>query len=292
MGINLESGLEGFLASFRGERVLFAPNPGNAGDSVIACAEYQIFERLGINYQVLSQDVSPSETSGEIVFYGGGGNLVAPYPNARDFIARHHKGAKQLIVLPHTIVAYPELLSSLGSNVDLICREQLSHDYVLRFVSAARVHLMDDAAFSLDVQKILTMVGFSESAWFNRPLRTAKRSARVLLHSFYNAHQRNTLNSFRNDVEAAGRSGAVANFDVSQMFAADTMSAVDSIFTARSVVEFINRFDVINTDRLHVCIVSLLLGKKVNFFDNSYGKNRAVYERSMLGRYPSLKWCE
>ena len=290
MGVSLESDLERFLAAFRGESVLFAPNPGNAGDSVIACAEYQIFDRLGIDYRVVSQDVDPSETSGEIVFYGGGGNLVAPYQNARNFIERHHKRAKQLIILPHTIVAYPELLAALGSNVVLICREQLSHNYVLRFVSAAKVYLMDDAAFSLDVERLLARGGRAENAWLNRPLRAAKRSIRVLLHAFRNVHQRNTLNSFRGDVEGTGRSGAEANFDVSQMLAADTMSAVDSVLTARSMVNFINRFDIVRTDRLHVCIVSLLLGKEVHFFDNSYGKNRAVYEHSMLGRYPSLKW--
>jgi exopolysaccharide biosynthesis predicted pyruvyltransferase EpsI len=151
---------------------------------------------------------------------------------------------------------------------------------------------MDDAAFSLDVKRLLARGGRAENAWLNRPLRAAKRSIRVLLHAFRNRHQGKTLNSFRGDVEGTGRSGAEANFDVSQMLAADTMSALDSVLTARCMVRFINRFDTVKTDRLHVCIVSLLLGKEVHFFDNSYGKNRAVYEHSMLGRYPSLKWCE
>jgi exopolysaccharide biosynthesis predicted pyruvyltransferase EpsI len=291
MDVRLKSSLEDFLVGFRGQRILFVPNPGNAGDSVIACAEYQLFDRLGIDYQVISQDISCSDTRDEIVFYGGGGNLAEPYLNARDFIARHHRGVKRLIVLPHTVVAYPELISSLGSNVDLICREQLSYDYVSRLVSGANVHLMDDVAFSLDIKSLLAKIGVDASAWLNRPLRSAKRSVRVILHSIRNMRRRKTLNSFRGDVEGTGRSGAAANFDVSQMLAADTMSAMDSDLTARSVVNFISRFDIVRTDRLHVCIVSLLLGKEVHFFDNSYGKNRAVYERSMCGRYPDLKWC-
>lgn len=292
MDVRLKSSLEDFLVGFRGQRILFVPNPGNAGDSVIACAEYQLFDRLGIDYQVISQDISCSDTRDEIVFYGGGGNLAEPYLNARDFIAWHHRGVKRLIVLPHTVVAYPELISSLGSNVDLICREQLSYDYVSRLVSGANVHLMDDVAFSLDIKSLLAKIGVDASAWLNRPLRSAKRSVRVILHSIRNMRRRKTLNSFRGDVEGTGRSGAAANFDVSQMLAADTMSAMDSTLTARSVVKFISRFDVVRTDRLHVCIVSLLLGKEVHFFDNSYGKNRAVYEHSMHGRYPGLKWCD
>lgn len=293
MDVGMKTDLEDFLVGFRGQRILFVPNPGNAGDSVIACAEYQLFDRLGINFRVISRDVSPSETQGQIVFYSGGGNLVALYQDAHDFIERHHKGVKQLVVLPHTIVAYPELLASLGNNVDLICREQLSHDYVASFVSAARVHLMDDAAFSLDVERLLATAGIAGNAWFKRPLTTAKRSIRVLLHRFLNLRQRNKLNAFRSDIESTGRWlewGAKANFDVSNMFYPETMSALDSVLTARYMVRFINRFDVVRTDRLHVCIVSLLLGKEVHFYDNSYGKNRAVYEQSMLGRYSRLKW--
>ena len=292
MDVGLKSALENFLVGFRGQRILFAPNPGNAGDSVIACAEYQLFDRLGIDYQVIAQDVSCAVTADAVVFYGGGGNLVEPYPNARDFIARHHRVVKRLVVLPHTVLAYPELLSAFGDNVDIICRERFSYDYVLRFVNAAHVHLMDDAAFLLDVKGLSAKIAITDDAWFNRPLRAAKRAVRVLLHSFRNRHQGKTLNSFRGDVEGTGRSGAEANFDVSQMLAADTMSPLDSVLTARSMVKFINRFSVVRTDRLHVCIVSLLLGKEVHFFDNSYGKNRAVYEQSMRGRFPSLKWCE
>ena len=292
MDVELSSDLEVFLASFRGRRVLFAPNPGNAGDSVIACAEYQLFERLGIDYKVISLDVDCDITAGEIVFYGGGGNLVEPYPNARNFIARHHRGVKRLVVLPHTVLAYSELLSAFGDNVDIICREQSSYDYALHFAHAAQVYLMDDAAFLLDVKGLSAEVSISDGIWFNRPLRAAKRAVRILHHSLRNRRQGKTLNSFRGDVEGTGRSGAEANFDVSQMLAADTMSALDSTLTARSMIKFISRFSVVKTDRLHVCIVSLLLGKEVHFFDNSYGKNRAVYEKSMYGRLPSLKWCE
>lgn len=292
MAVELKSELERFLSAFSGECVLFAPNPGNAGDSIIACAEYQTFYRLGIDFRVVSHDIDVAETAGKTVFYGGGGNLVEPYPNARDFIARHHVGVKRLVVLPHTIVAYPELIAALGSNVDIICREHLSYGYVSRFVSLANVHLMDDAAFLLDAQKLMRKISFAESAWLCRPLRAVKRSVRMGLHALRNRRQADTLNSFRGDVEGTGKSGAEANFDVSQMLAADSMSVVDSFLAARSVLDFISRFDVVRTDRLHVCIVSLLLGKEVHFYDNSYGKNRAVYEFSMAGRYAGLKWCD
>lgn len=282
--------LERFLLAFKGSQVLFAPNPGNAGDSVIACAECQMFERLGLDYKIIDLNVNPAETAGKVIFYGGGGNLVGHYPNARDFIVRHHQLAKRLVILPHTIRSYPELLTSLGDNVDIICREHGSFDYVSKCVSAANVYLMNDVAFSLDVRKILSKSGFFSSPWFHRTVRTAKRSVRVLLHSLRNVRQPKMLNAFRTDVEGTGRSITSVNFDVSQALAADNMSHFDSALAACTVIKFIDRFDVVHTDRLHVCIVSLLLNKEVHFFDNSYGKNSAVYEYSMQGRYPKLKW--
>lgn len=43
-------------------------------------------------------------------------------------------------------------------------------------------------------------------------------------------------------------------------------------------VRFISNYKEIYTTRLHVAILSVLLGKSFHFFDNSYGKNRAFYD--------------
>lgn len=43
-------------------------------------------------------------------------------------------------------------------------------------------------------------------------------------------------------------------------------------------VKFISSYKYIYTTRLHVMILSVLLGKSCEFFDNSYGKNSAFYE--------------
>ena len=51
---------------------------------------------------------------------------------------------------------------------------------------------------------------------------------------------------------------------------------------AISMIEYISEYDTINTNRLHVAIVSSLLGKNVNFYKNSYYKNKAIYEYSLF----------
>lgn len=43
-------------------------------------------------------------------------------------------------------------------------------------------------------------------------------------------------------------------------------------------IEFVSQYKKVYTTRLHVAILSLLLGKEVIFFDNSYGKNSSFFD--------------
>jgi len=52
-------------------------------------------------------------------------------------------------------------------------------------------------------------------------------------------------------------------------------------------VDAVARSSRIFTDRLHVAILAALLDKQATFYDNSYHKNRGVYEYS-LSRYPTV----
>jgi exopolysaccharide biosynthesis predicted pyruvyltransferase EpsI len=51
------------------------------------------------------------------------------------------------------------------------------------------------------------------------------------------------------------------------------------------MINFLEEYKVVNTDRLHVAILASLLGKEVNFYPNSYYKNEAVYNYSLLNHY-------
>lgn len=56
-------------------------------------------------------------------------------------------------------------------------------------------------------------------------------------------------------------------------------------------VEFLSHYRYVYTTRLHVMILSILLGKECTFFDNSYGKNSAFYE-TWLKDLPEVKRAE
>ena len=70
--------LRSYLRALGPEVVHFHPNPGNGGDALIALATLQLFDECGVRYRIWRDG---DETAGETIVYGGGGNLVPPYPS-------------------------------------------------------------------------------------------------------------------------------------------------------------------------------------------------------------------
>lgn len=279
--------IEDYLTQFIGEKIIYVPNPGNAGDALIACATYQLLNKLNIEYK--TGEVSKTYP-GSIVLYGGGGNLVKPYLNAINFIKNNHKIVEKLTVLPHTIRDYGEVLSTLGSNVDIICREIPSYEYCAKYISNTNnLYLANDMAFSVSVEQV-----FREKALLlydrSTAIKNLKRKVREIIYRIKNIPTVGTLNSYRLDVEKTKVRIPFNNIDVSQSHALDEMNEQLILDCVASMFSFITKYDVINTNRLHVAISGLILGKKVNFYDNSYGKNHSVYLNSIKDNYKNINW--
>lgn len=282
--------IERYFERFRGERVIFVPNPGNAGDALIACATYQILKSLGINY---IEGNDQSSYPGQIVIYGGGGNLVEPYRNALRFLKRNHLIVKKLIILPHTIRSYGDFFAGLGANIDVFCREVESYQYCEKYIKQAGLFLSDDMGFYLDVDSLMNfgVEGFGSTLTYNEFFtKNLKRSVRELVYSIKCYLSRSKINSFRRDVEKTEVPIPVNNIDISQSHACDNMSERCVYECVYRMLSFMNKYDEISTNRLHVCIAGILLGKKVILYDNSYGKNHSVYDFSILGNYNNVVW--
>ena len=52
-----------------------------------------------------------------------------------------------------------------------------------------------------------------------------------------------------------------------------------------SIFDHLSKFKTINTNRLHIAIAGTLLDKNVNFYRNSYYKNKSVFEYSINNIY-------
>ena len=61
-----------FLSKYKGREITYVPNQGNGGDSVIAFATLQLFDKLGLKYK-LSKD---KRYKNKLLFFGGGGESL------------------------------------------------------------------------------------------------------------------------------------------------------------------------------------------------------------------------
>lgn len=289
--MELHNSLTTILKQHVKEKFVYVPNPGNAGDSFIAYATYQFFEDLNLQYEIgKPTGLYPNR----VVVFGGGGNLVHPYPNAIEFMRNNHRIAKLLILLPHTIASYGEDLRELGPNCHIFCREMPSYGYARRYASNAHVHLSHDMALSTDIEKIYSF----EHNLLQLPLRyrslksDLKQGLAALRHHAKNGFNRDRLMAFRNDAESTSDTKIDNNFDISDVFCSRDFSPSATMHTTYKLARFLDRYQTIHTNRLHVCILSAILKKKVHFYRNSYFKNRAIFEHSLQNRYPNVQWCE
>lgn len=276
--------------------VHYYSNPGNAGDALITKATMQLFRCNGVRYQWIDHpDLVPQ---GGIIVYSGGGNLTRYYDVARQFVGAIHKVAERVIILPHTIDGHEDLLSTLGSNVDIICRERISYEHVQRYAKRANVYLTDDMAFHLKIDDLFA------NAQFQRPWHRSLDTTLLIralytknfgqlatyLRSRYWVARTGILHAFRTDVEQSSIEVPSNNCDISEVANHGTHSEAAVSSSAIHLLQLVKHCRQLHTNRLHAAIAGALLNKEVWFYPNSYFKNQAVYEFSMQSRFPHVHW--
>lgn len=298
-----------FLREEITEPIIYVANSGNAGDALMACATYDLFDKLGIAYINVTHAflADPSTVENRIVVLAGGGNFnEAGYNTYPRLLEQIHDRAKKIIVLPHTISQNENLLSRLGKHVTLICREQISFNHVSNAAPKARVLRAHDMAFMLDVDSILnfrprylisvlkklgarladmevshsypTIRAYGQGLWLSRPWGGAKR------------HSREDAYLYRMDIESTDIPIPEGNLDASLTFNFGVTSPMKARYTVHHLLKFLSGYEVIHTNRLHITIASALLNKTVNFHANNYYKCRAVFEHSIMNRFPNVIW--
>ncbi|WOB43923.1 hypothetical protein HNI00_12785 [Thermoleptolyngbya oregonensis NK1-22] len=301
--------------------IYYYPNPGNGGDSIIAAATFQLLKECAVNYTIFpwqaiqnklnTRSSEPSNLSQAIILYGGGGNLVNNYHGAaRKILEKYHDLVYKFVILPHTINTHEDLLARLGSNVEIICREEVSYKYVKAKALKANVLLMDDLGLSLNIEKLFQekqLNYFSNSLKkiyyalmqdkrqyeFPSPKHLSSNDIDFFVKSFQkrlNTKEFEELNCFRTDSEKTDFELPKDNIDLSLSICYGTHNESVSYFTSRKIIEYIDLFHTVNTNRLHIAIPSALLGKRVRFFANNYYKCRAIYEYSLESRFPNVEW--
>lgn len=283
------------LCDIAQDEFLFLPPIGNTGDGVIACATYQAFSRMGCRYRVIDTEAPPSVTRDRFVVVGGGGTLVPLYDRTSEFILKHHHAAQRITVMPSTIRGNEDLIAK-ARNVTFYRRDRKSLEYVRSVSATTEAKFAHDMALMLDLDELADNSGGWRSNGFS-PRRWNRLVVRPLLASmlfrYRNRLSPNSLSAFRIDSEKTGQAIPKMNLDVSSVLGRSrNFTKVESRMVTRNMVGFLSRFTDVSTNRLHVAITAALLGLRVNLFDNSYGKNLAIYESSLNQRFKAMKYCE
>lgn len=266
------------LKRFAGKPVVYWPNPGNAGDSLIAAGTIYALEKAKVEYRFWEDAI---DIAGCDVLLGGGGNLVPMYSNLKKALEQSLGRAKTITILPHTIRGNTELLGLLDETCTVCCRDKVSYDHVRKFSPRAEVLLAHDMAFHCDVDRIFQNTAL-EKTWetsLDKILATAGLSlARI--------GELPSVDFLRTDRESTVR-WPQTEADISKLFAfgVSPSKAATAVWCLLRVIRAARH---INTDRLHVAIGCALTGTPCTLRDNSYGKNGQVFDHS-LRAFPNVR---
>ena len=297
---------------------VYFPNPGNLGDELIAVATLQVFERLGLSYEIY--DDKKAYPTGYTLVYGGGGGMIPEWGYLQTIAtAFSDPGISRGVILSHSMRNCEELLNILDERFTIFCRDQKSLEYCESINTKAEIHLADDMGCYLDVSALPTLESLHRQlpcpglfTWCSSLLSENRHSQTRTLHRYYrktyhrlnrHAKQRTHLLTdsrklalmMRRDSEAVAdclpeKLHHLKNIDISRYGGGNCRWIEFTRMGVRQFIDTINRFDVIITDRLHVSIAAAHLRKQVIMIDNSYGKLSGVFNQS-LSHLPNCHLC-
>lgn len=289
-----------------GRRVHYFPNPGNAGDALIALATLQLFDKHRVDYVVESRLVTFDPTD-KLVAYSGGGNLGPQNGPGWQFLKACCASAFKIVVLPHTICGDTGVLSELDSRATVYCREPVSFGFVRQRAKSSRVELAEDLALTLNARSVIDNLGkFSvlaaliKRAYLDITRDGARHSgmpksvALTFLRDRFRGKsvglRQGRLTCLRSDLEKTAINVPACNVDLPARIPFSSASPCNAGWAAGTLLKEIDCYDEVYTNRLHVAIGAALLGKNVLMGANNYYKNRAIYDFSLKKRFCNVVW--
>ena len=197
-------------------------------------------------------DIS-SPKHNDVLFIDGGGNFVDYYSDVRNFLIEKPNLYSEIVIFPHTIFGEKqiEVLNNTSSKLTIFCREKVSAKFLEDRITHGEVYLWHDCAFYNKFSQVPPGKG--------------------------------VLNAFRLDKESILHILPRSNSDLSYHgYATKSLNGL---------MDILQKYEQVNTDRLHIAIGATLLGKQVRLFPNSYYKNRAVFDYS-LKKFPNVSFVE
>jgi len=251
--------LKTHIETLRNTEIIFIPNPGNAGDILIAHGALKFFNDLGIKF---SFGRFNQVFFNKHLIYGGGGNLVGTYVDCKSFLQNNHT-QNIITLLPATITQEDFLISQLGEKITIFCRDLISYAYVKKFFKYHNnLHTSPDMALYLEKQNY-----------------TKTRQGLGIL--FRTDSERNLK------TESFSPENCDITIELIKYLTRINPEQIKNI--SESLLQFVSKFELVKTDKLHVAIACHLTETPCELYPNSYYKNEAVYNFS-LKNSPYIKF--
>lgn len=283
------------------------PYHPNVGDSLIALAGTSLLENSGqrclYRSSMFTFDDRDIPSSVLIVFNGGGnfGDLWKPYTtDFRNKIIKRYPN-NHFLILPQSVYYKDsnnlkddiQLFSTCGNNMTICARDRASYMFLKDNFKENNIELVPDLAFYTD-KKFLIRKNPTGKILFLK--RTDKELVDTPKYDVVpsNAEIRDwpTMEKYSEIYKKYYRIKRRIEkcwYPKYLLYLEDYLwQKIVLPYNRRNGISFVNNYDTIYTTRLHVAITAVLLGKEVYFFDNSYGKNSALYN-TWLTDFPNIK---
>lgn len=272
------------------------PYHPNVGDSLIAYAAESLLKKSSHHCLYRSSEytfddrIIPSDVL--IIFNGGGnfGDLWKNYTVFRNRIIKKYPNNKFLI-LPQSVCYREEnnLLSDIdvyskcGKSITICARDNSSYNLLKRNFVNNNVILVPDMAFYTDPVYLAPNPKTGRVLFLNRKdVEFLESSNYTIIPENSEVHDWPTIERFwwiQNKYVAFKR------YTLKKWYPRCFLHIEDFLwqkmilpYYLHNGISFVNKYDTIYSTRLHVAILGVLLNKNVYFFNNSYGKNFALYD--------------
>ncbi|MEM7498304.1 MAG: polysaccharide pyruvyl transferase family protein [Pseudomonadota bacterium] len=257
-----------------GDRFLHLP--GNAGDALIALGAHQFFDAHG--FRLSEQSYRAPVPDGAGVVFAAAGNFVPLYDHLAGFLAAEAHRLARIVLLPATVRGNETLLGSLPAKTLILCRDMESFRHCRAAAPQVALQLCPDMALFWTPEAHAREFRAALPGMLVRPYawRYATKAARAFLGARTLRRQGGTLLAMRTDGESAGDAPPPESIDLSEVFRVRENERDQALLAVEALRRFLAPFERVRTNRLHVAVLSALLGKEVVVSDNNYGKLRAV----------------
>ncbi|WP_307996259.1 polysaccharide pyruvyl transferase family protein [uncultured Bacteroides sp.] len=237
-------------------------------------------------YQTFTYRPLPKNTT--ILLQGGGnfGDLWRMHQEFRLKVIELYPDNK-IIILPQSIyyqdtgiLESDAYLMSRHSNLTICVRDTQSLEILNSYFFKNNLLLLPDMAFCIS-QQILKKYNCNSTS----KILFLKRNDIELCEKDYESYvveDKNivdvkdwpTMEADFFQFKILGKLVRFHQYSMADIFASNYLKP----YLVKKGIRFLNNYDKVYTTRLHVAILSILLGKTFVFFDNSYGKNKFFYE--------------